>query len=124
LAYANAGHPHPLWWRSATGHFEAIEGRGMVLGESAGVVFEERQIDLAQDDILVLYTDGITEAIDASEAMFEEKRLRSAVAAASTGASQHVVESILAALQSFSGDAPQADDFTLVVVKRLKIESG
>jgi serine phosphatase RsbU (regulator of sigma subunit)/DNA-binding NarL/FixJ family response regulator len=118
LTYANAGHPRPLHWQSAIGHFHELAGRGMVLGVSAGVEYEERQINLAPGDLLILYTDGISEAVNIDLELFGQARLLETVAAASSGSPQDVIDAILAAVQSFSGEAPQADDFTLVVVKR------
>ncbi|HET7091047.1 MAG TPA: SpoIIE family protein phosphatase [Anaerolineae bacterium] len=119
LTYANAGHPRPLHWQAASGQFQELAGRGMVLGVSEGVEYEERQIDLAPDDLLILYTDGISEAVNIDLELFGQARLLETVAAASSGVPQDVIEAILAAVQRFSGEAPQADDFTLVVVKRL-----
>ncbi len=122
LTYANAGHPRPLRWQAASGQFQELAGRGMVLGVSdRRVEYEERQIDLAAGDLLVLYTDGISEAVNIDLELFGPTRLQAAVAAASSGSPQEVVEAILAAVQRFSGEAPQADDFTLVAVKRFAI---
>ncbi|HKZ85207.1 MAG TPA: SpoIIE family protein phosphatase [Anaerolineae bacterium] len=122
LTYANAGHPRPLHWQATTGHFQELAGRGMVLGVSdRRVEYEERQIDLAPGDLLILYTDGISEAVNIDLELFGQARLLETVAAASSGSPQEVIEAILAAVQRFTGEAPQADDFTLVVVKRFAI---
>ncbi len=119
LTYANAGHNRPLWWRAATGSCQALAGGGMVLGVSAGAAYQDQQIELAPGDLLVLYTDGITEALNGGQEMFGEARLRAAIAAASASHPQQIVEAILAAVRSFGGETPQADDYTLVAVRRL-----
>jgi len=71
--------------------------------------------------LLILYTDGISEAVNIDLELFGQARLLETVAAASSGSPQEVIEAILAAVQRFTGEAPQADDFTLVVVKRFAI---
>jgi sigma-B regulation protein RsbU (phosphoserine phosphatase) len=119
LAYANAGHFFPLWWQAASRRFGEMQGRSMVLGVASGVEYAEHFVDLAPGDLLVLYTDGITEAVDARQEMFGDARLRSAVSAVAMGHSQQVIDSILAEVRLFSGDVPAADDTTLVAIKRL-----
>jgi len=122
LTYANAGHPRPLHWQAATGRFQELAGRGMVLGVSdRRAEYEERQVDLAPGDLLILYTDGISEAVNMDLELFGPARLQEAVATASSSSPEGLIQAILAAVESFSGAAPQADDFTLVVVKRLTV---
>jgi len=119
LTYANAGHNRPLWWRAATGAVEPLGSHGLVLGLAPALAVDERQVDLAPGDTVVLYTVGITEAINAHEELFDDERLTASLAAAGGRRPQAAVDAILAAVKAFSGDTPQADDYTLVALKRL-----
>jgi serine phosphatase RsbU (regulator of sigma subunit) len=118
LVFSNAGHNRPLWYRAATGAFEELVARGIVLGSFARIELEEREIDFAPGDLLVLYTDGVTEAMNAERQPFGEERLRAAVAATAGGSAQEVVAAIVDAANSFADNLPQSDDCTLLVVKR------
>ncbi|MBL8056684.1 MAG: SpoIIE family protein phosphatase [Anaerolineales bacterium] len=119
LTFANGGHNRPLWWRAAAGDFTELNSQGIVLGLLPAVELEELEKSLAPGDLVVLYTDGITEAINPAEELFGEARLRGAIAAVEPKTPQRVVDAILEAVQAFSSGAPQADDFTLVAVRRL-----
>jgi sigma-B regulation protein RsbU (phosphoserine phosphatase) len=118
LIFANAGHNRPLWLRAATGEFEELAARGIVLGFFAGIDLEECQIDVAPGDLLILYTDGVTEAMDAAHQLFGQERLRAAVAARDQDCAQEIVQAIVEAVITFTGNIPQSDDCTVLVVKR------
>jgi serine phosphatase RsbU (regulator of sigma subunit) len=119
VTYACAGHNPPLVWRAATGQAVPLPPGGLVLGVTPTVRYEDRQLKLDPGDVWVLYTDGISEANDVQEDLFGVERLRAAVdQAAPTGAGQ-VITAVLAAVEAFSAGAQQADDYTLVAVKRL-----
>jgi sigma-B regulation protein RsbU (phosphoserine phosphatase) len=88
------------------------------LGILADVEWKRSEVQLMPGDILMLYTDGVTEAIDENESLFGEDRLQS-VLQANAGKSADVIEGkVITAVDDFSGDAPQFDDITLMVVKR------
>jgi serine phosphatase RsbU (regulator of sigma subunit) len=118
LAYANAGHNRPLWLQVATGELQELAARGIVLGVLYDLDLEECEIDVAPGDVLVFYTDGVTEAIDANHQLFGEDRLRAAVKANPEGSAQEVLEAIVQAVNTFTGNSPPSDDLTLFVVKR------
>jgi sigma-B regulation protein RsbU (phosphoserine phosphatase) len=80
VVYANGGHEYPLWLRSATGECQPLSARSTLLGAFPSIELEERQVELASGDLLVFYTDGVTEAREARGAMYGEDRLRSVVA--------------------------------------------
>jgi sigma-B regulation protein RsbU (phosphoserine phosphatase) len=80
-------------------------------------VYEERRISLSAGDILVLYTDGVTEAINRDMEQYGTKRLGSVVRKAHTLSAQGIMESILEDISRFSGDQEQFDDITMIVVK-------
>jgi len=73
---------------------------------------------VAPGDLLVFYAYGETEAMDADKHMFSEDGLRAAVTVRLTASAQEVLEAIVQAVNTFTGNAPQSDDFTLFVVKR------
>ena len=118
LVYANGGHNRPLWLRAATGEPQELTSRSVILGMFEDVALEERQIDVAPGDLLVFYTDGVTEAMNAAGELFGEGRLQATVAANQGASAQQVLEAIIDALKTFTGDTPQSDDLTLFVVKR------
>jgi len=118
LTYTNGGHNPPLWLQAATGEVQALPARGIVLGIFEDIQLEEHAIQVAPGDLLVFYTDGVTEARDTGSQFFEEERLRDVVVAHPEASAQQLVEAIIEAVEAFSGEAPQADDITLFVVKR------
>jgi sigma-B regulation protein RsbU (phosphoserine phosphatase) len=119
LTYANAGHNWPLWLHVASGEFQALAARGIVLGMFEDIELEEREIEVTPGDLLIFYTDGVTEAMNAEGELFGEEKLQAAVMTAAPEASaQRVLEAVMDAVNAFTGDTPQSDDFTLLVVKR------
>ncbi len=119
LTYANGGHIWPLWLRATTGEVQPLDGRGMMLGMFRDIELEEREIEVAPGDLMVFYTDGVTEASDADDRFFDQERLRAALAAEPEASAQQVLQTVVDAVDVFTGDRPQSDDITLVVVKRL-----
>lgn len=122
VTYSNAGHNWPLWWHAATAEFEELSEHGIVLGVLADVELEQRTITVAPGDVLVLYTDGVTEAINDDEEEFGRERLRAAVADClrdhPEARAQDVLRSVLTAVDAFTGDRVQYDDITLCIIKR------
>ena len=118
LTYANAGHNVPIL-RRADGTLEEVMSRGMVLGIMDDMTYDEDEIVLAPGDMLLLYTDGITEAMDAAADLFGKARLKEAIAAGpATATAEETVNAIIAAVKAYGGGTPQADDLTVVAVKR------
>jgi serine phosphatase RsbU (regulator of sigma subunit) len=118
LTFANAGHNPPILVR-ASGEAQMLEGGGPVLGILPAASYGEQRVHLDPGDMLVLYSDGVTEANNAAydeygEGRFIEvlKRYREAPATA-------IVDAVTCDLAEFAAGAPQADDITLVVAKRV-----
>jgi sigma-B regulation protein RsbU (phosphoserine phosphatase) len=118
LAYANAGHNRPVWVHAGTGEIQELKSRGTVMGIFEEIEPDEHEINLAPGDVIVCYTDGVTEAVNEAEQLFGVERLHSVIAAHARGSAQELLEAIVQASTSFIGDMPQWDDFTLFVVKR------
>ncbi|MGD8243957.1 MAG: PP2C family protein-serine/threonine phosphatase [Anaerolineae bacterium] len=119
LTYCNAGHNPPYLLRA--GDRDSIQGldrTGMPLGVYADVTWERRAVPLAPGEVLVLYTDGITEAQNGQEVFFGKERLLE-IAKANVGRSAWEMQDVLlAAVHEFVGEAPQFDDITLMVLVR------
>jgi serine phosphatase RsbU (regulator of sigma subunit)/pSer/pThr/pTyr-binding forkhead associated (FHA) protein len=119
VTYANAGHNPPLVVR-AKGGFELIEGAGgMILGILPMSKYEEATITLDPGDILVLFSDGVTEEVDPNDQQFGEERLANMVAELRDRPAAEIVQEIHRAVHAFTQGAPAADDITVVIARRL-----
>ena len=122
LTAARAGHEPILYVSEKGNKHELIKGNGIVVGVDAGEIFaenlEEVVISLAKDDIIVLYTDGITEAMDAQGREFGRENLIEAVTVSSGGSPGDIGKNINDRLARFTGGVAQHDDMTLLVLKR------
>lgn len=112
--FANAGHNLPYIKRGTT--VVQLEARGMPLGLMPGSSYDELQTVIEPGDIVLLYSDGITEQHDANGEMFGFGRTSDLVAAATSG--DHLVDSSMQALDRFSIGVEQEDDVTLVTLHR------
>ena len=118
LQFASAGHNPPLLYRAATDHCDQLEVSGVAMGLFQNADYGEQVVALADADILVLYTDGITDVIDAHEEEFGEERLKRLVIRNAACSSQELTDLIIRAATSFAAEEGAVDDETLVVVKR------
>ena len=117
LDYCSAGHPPALLLRS-DGHLESLSDGGPLLGVVSDASFNKGSVELRDGDVLVLYSDGIPEAHDYNDEEFGFERLESQLRMFGTGDADAVLFSMLGAVQDFVGGCPQADDMSLVVVRR------
>jgi len=119
LCFGNAGHNPPLLLRHGGGPApELLTRTGIPLGIEADLAWTMCEVVLESGDLLVLYTDGVTEAEDVVAAPFGMDGLLAAAEGRARGSAEQVSQGILDAVAGFVGDAPQADDLTLVVVAR------
>jgi sigma-B regulation protein RsbU (phosphoserine phosphatase) len=118
FTYVNAGHNPALLLRAATGQFDTLDATGPLLGTFEAAAYKERLVELRPGDVLVLYTDGITEAMNADGDLFGEERLREAIVARKDESAVAQVRGIWEAVQAFR-DGEQDDDLTTVVVRAL-----
>jgi sigma-B regulation protein RsbU (phosphoserine phosphatase) len=118
LTYTNSGHNWPLWLHAETSQAHWLTTEGMVLGAFMDVDMEKKTIEIKPKDAIVFYTDGVTEARNASGDFFGEERLRAVVESGVEHDAQQLMEAILTAITSFRGDIPLSDDLTLFVLKR------
>ena len=118
LRFANAGHNPPIVVR-ADGEAQMLEGGGPVLGILAIAPYSEQSQQLGRGDMLVLYSDGVTEATNHEYDEFGEERLIEVLKAHRREPAARIVELVTKALTDFTAGAPQADDITLLVAKRV-----
>jgi sigma-B regulation protein RsbU (phosphoserine phosphatase) len=124
LTYANAGHNPPLWYEAQRGQFQELTGEGLALGVIPDVTIEDIEITLGAGDLLILYTDGVTEAMSADMEEFGRERLKAAVPRDPSLHPREVVNSIIAAVDAHTNENPRWDDLTLFVVKRCVPSQG
>jgi sigma-B regulation protein RsbU (phosphoserine phosphatase) len=114
LAHASAGHPPPRILRR--GRVTPLTGEASLpLGIDAGELYTDHESRLEPGDVLILYTDGITEARNPQGDMFGEDRLDAA--AVCRGSAQSTLDAILSTLDRFRGSRPLGDDSTLLVAR-------
>lgn len=120
MDFVNAGHLPPLL-RRANGQFDRAAtgaGGGLALGMFPHATYRANQLALNPGDVLVIYSDGITEAENADGQAFEESGLEEVVARTATADPEHIGKAILSAVEVYAADARLADDLTALVVKR------
>jgi len=117
LTYVNAGHNPPILYRPRAQEFRELQATGIAMGASADADYSQESVTLETGDVLVLYTDGITEAENARQEMYGEDRLREIIRAAAAESSQEMINRILESVRAFSGDYPQSDDITLMIIR-------
>jgi sigma-B regulation protein RsbU (phosphoserine phosphatase) len=117
LTFANAGHNLPFILR-AGGDLEEVVCRGMVLGIMDDMDYDEDETVLAPGDTLILYTDGITEAMNWGSDLFGKGRLKEAILSAGSLEAQATINAIIDAVKVYTAETPQADDLTIVAVRR------
>ena len=117
LQYINAGHNPPLLLREEPGDVVLLKAEGIPLGLFPDIDLPIEEVKLKKGDVLVLYTDGVTEAINAKREQFETERLSRVVRKNHHLPAQAIIKAIQAELKAFVCDQPQYDDITLVILK-------
>ncbi|OPX64610.1 PP2C family protein-serine/threonine phosphatase [Methanoregula sp. PtaB.Bin085] len=119
LIYVNAGHNPPIHFRAADRSLAELPATGIAMGVMDDAGYTQESVDLAQGDILILYTDGITEAENENLEMFGTERLQQVILASSELSANAICTEILNAVKNFTGSHPQSDDITLMVIRSL-----
>jgi len=121
LTYVNAGHCPPILVRGAPGQvIERLDqAGGTVVGLVPDASYEQAQVELAPGDLLVIYTDGFSEAMNPKLEEWGEKRLLEAVKSSDGLPAPEAIRRIMQAADAFASGAPQSDDMTLVILRVL-----
>jgi Na+/proline symporter len=122
LSFASAGHNPPLIWRADSRNCERLDAEGLILGIRKWVDFEEKQVQLYPGDVLLLYTDGITEAESQDGEFFGEERLAALFAEYHHLAPEQIINNLLQQIRLFAGVHHFNDDVSLVVMQVKKGE--
>lgn len=116
---SSAGHNPPLLYCATTRTCEFVKIPGVIAGMFEDLEFAVRPLQMAVGDVLVLYTDGITEAMNSQNEEFTEKRLAALLAENASRPTNELLAAIINAVASHSGGRGAFDDETLVIIKRL-----
>jgi sigma-B regulation protein RsbU (phosphoserine phosphatase) len=118
LTYSNGGHNPPYLFK-ADGSFRELSHGGPILGVLDSQLYAEETVVLAAGDVLVIYTDGETEAFNEKGEQFGEERLLATLKPVLSRPAEEILAAVVGAVRKFCGRAPQSDDMTLVVLKTL-----
>jgi phosphoserine phosphatase RsbU/P len=127
LLFSNAGHPPPLWYRAREKSWywlqdytpSAVEIEGLPLGMIPGTTYSQVGARLGIGDIVLLYTDGITDATDPSNFELGYEGLLHMVDQVAGEPPAEMAQSLISHIQSYRGDAPREDDDTLILLQRV-----
>ena len=118
ITYCNAGHNPPHLLR-ANGTIEELPiADNMIVGAFDGIDYKEDTLQLEHGDTLVMFTDGVTEAMNGAEQEFGAERLDNILSGLASNSSQQIVEAVKAGVRDFVDGAEQSDDITMLVLKR------
>jgi sigma-B regulation protein RsbU (phosphoserine phosphatase) len=117
LSIASAGHSPPYLLRDGGPAELGPLARGRPLGVRRDSTYESESIHLDQGDGLFLYTDGITDAVNASGELYSEERLKTDLGTLDEAAPHEVIDKVLRKVKAFAGDSPQFDDITMLAVR-------
>ncbi len=117
--FTNAGHDHPCLFRKGAETIRLDSG-GLVLGILPDFDYVEETIEFRKGDVLVIYSDGIIESMDDAHEQFGVDRMTDVIRGRLGDSAVQILAAIVEAAQRHAGSAPQYDDMTVVVVKRVK----
>lgn len=119
MTYSNAGHYHPLWFKSAEKAFARLTSGGVPVGIASEQEYPQETIQLSSNDLVIMYTDGLIEAKKTNGEMFGIDRLKRVVEQNSALSAHDLFEKIEASVHEFIEKAPAFDDMTLIVIRVL-----
>lgn len=119
VTYTNAGHNPPYLMKADGTVLQLPFSSDLVVGAIDDFKYSEETLQLGHGDTLLLYTDGVTEAVDSGDEEFGEQRLQAVLARLTGNSSQDIIGRIKACVSDFAGEAEQSDDITLLAIKRL-----
>jgi sigma-B regulation protein RsbU (phosphoserine phosphatase) len=117
FSWTNCGHPAPIILGPSRALILLDEGRGPPAGVFDGADYATQHRTLGRDEILLVYTDGITEALDPDSALYGEERLEALFSGTHPSDARSCVERVVEDVERFVRGAPQADDLTLIALR-------
>ena len=118
LTYANGGHDSPLILHTDGSSVRIPATDGIALGVMPGLEYNQNSVTLSPSDTLVLYTDGVTEAMNAQDEQFGMERLTQIFKNGPPMDPKDVAQVVFDAVKEFAGDTPQSDDITCLILHR------
>ncbi len=122
LTFARAGHEPAMVFRKSTGAVEVSKPRGLAIGIDSGGVFErvtkDEVLHLNSGDCVLLFTDGVKEALNSQDEEFGMERLAEVFRNTAKIGAEAIVEGVQESVSDFTGDGPQLDDVTIVAIEK------
>ena len=118
LYYSNAGHENPYLCCSRS-DTKRLKTGGIPLGMLPDFAFEQELIPLEVDSLLVAFSDGVTEAMNAQEEQFGEERIAAVIDQHKNSSASEIIDHLVAAVKNHAAGHPQSDDITIVVMRRI-----
>ena len=119
LTYVNAGQVRPMLVRYATGEVERLDAGGLPVGLLEVSEYEQGEVLLQPGDAVLCFSDGISEAMNPEEAMWDEFEVEQVVRSCRGVMAQEMIDRLVAATDEFAGNAEQADDMTVIAIRTL-----
>ena len=124
MAYCNAGHNPPYLLRTQNGEIEGLQVTGLPIGFDTDSIWTTNRITIEPGDILLLYTDGIPDAVNEQGEFFDDQRMIDAALDQIGSSALEIQANIIEEVQLFAGNAAQVDDITLIVLTRVPIQES
>jgi len=121
LVYVNAGHNPPIYiHQTGSGQFQItnLSRTGIALGVITEVEFHAKTLKMSPGDVLLMYTDGVTDAINPQGDSYDEQRLHDVLLSHASKPAECIASEIITSLQNFAGDRDPYDDITYIILKR------
>ena len=117
FAYANAGHPFPIWYSAKHKTCLDLSARGFLLGVMPEEIYSERFVELEPGDRLAMFTDGVPDCRDERGESFGQERVKSMFERVAERTASEMTEGFVEELKHFQGTAKTSDDVTLVIAE-------
>jgi sigma-B regulation protein RsbU (phosphoserine phosphatase) len=117
--YANAGHNPPIFYKAETGETELLDATGLLLGPAPNAPYYIESINFKKNDILLLFSDGVTETTDTKFNQYGDERLIKKLKKVSSLSPKQIVLTILEDVVKYSKNGSYTDDKTLVAIKKI-----
>jgi sigma-B regulation protein RsbU (phosphoserine phosphatase) len=117
MRYVRAGHDWPVHYRPPSAQLSLLQARGRFLGSLDGLILDEASLQFSAGDVLVCYSDGLTDAMSPAGDYYGLERLKATIATASAESARGLAGAIIADVDGFRDGLPQPDDLTLLVMR-------